>query len=148
MNEDGQNVAGDQDVNHQRVRAHPLHCHGRPPVAVEVDQRVYSGEQEPRCSGSGQGVTYRVQWLIHMHSWKDKEQLLRHSLVLTLDDLKRASIYICFMECLPKTSIANARTSILKEGINQFIILSLCVCKEIQGTEQSSETVGLAKWVI
>ena len=33
------------------------------------------------------------------------------------------------MECLPKKSMEKARTSMLKEGINQFMILSLCFCK-------------------
>jgi hypothetical protein len=70
VDEDGQDVARDQDVDHERVRPHPLHDGGRPPVAVHVDQRVDSGEQEARGAGGGEGVAHGVQWLVHMHSWR------------------------------------------------------------------------------
>lgn len=51
VDEYGQDVASDQDVYHQRVHPHPFHGDGRPPVPVDVDQRVDSGEEEPRGAG-------------------------------------------------------------------------------------------------
>jgi hypothetical protein len=52
VDEYGQDVASDQDVYHQRVHPHPFHGDGRPPIPVDVDQRVDSAEEEP-CGASG-----------------------------------------------------------------------------------------------
>lgn len=68
VDEDGQDVARDEDVDHQGVHPHPLHGSGRPPEAVEVDQRVDPCEEETGCAGGGQGVAQGVEWLVHMHS--------------------------------------------------------------------------------
>ena len=70
MDEDGQDVARDEDVDHQGVHPHPLHGDGQPPVAVQVDQRINSSEEEARRAGGGQGVAQGVQWLVHVHSWE------------------------------------------------------------------------------
>ena len=61
MDEHGQDVARYQDKYHQRVHPHPLHGDGRPPVPIEVDQSVDSGEEKPRRPGGGKSVTYGVQ---------------------------------------------------------------------------------------
>jgi len=53
VDEYGQDVASDQDVYHQCVHPHPFHGDGRPPISVDVDQRVDSREEEPRGTGGG-----------------------------------------------------------------------------------------------
>lgn len=55
------------------MHPHPLHGDSRAAVPVEVDQRVDPCEEEPRSASGAQSVTYGVQWLIHMHSWRDHQ---------------------------------------------------------------------------